>query len=236
MQLFTPRELQIFKNFQSIEPSMRIGPDMFATMGPSNAEIAYYLWDRPEDEFAPFYIFNGATLINAITLHDTDKIETTFTTSQVVLSSPDTESAVTMAKENMVKSPKHISYFMESLFSTIYAKFTLTSENLKNILKATSVMKADIIRMEFNKSSVKLSTRVKDDVTSDTYSKTIPCITELAPKYFIDVKKLGVLFGEDDYDIIIGAGKNTNNHVMHCISTTDTKLNYLIGCEPKRGK
>lgn len=234
MQLFTSRELDIFKNFQNINCTMRIGPDQFSTKAPTNSVIAYYLWNKPDD-FAPFFVYNGMNLINALNLHESDVIDTSFTTSQIVFNSPDTETAVSLSPTNVIVPPKDLNFFLDNIFSKTYAQFTLSASNLATITKATSVMKADIVRLTFDKSSVKLSTRVKDDVTTDTFSKTLPCITEFAPKYFVDISQLKLLYGHDDYTVRIGAGKNTTNYVMYFQSTTDPMLNYLIGCEPKKG-
>jgi len=227
---FTPLQIQVLKNFSSINPSQFIYDDKFITYNIEKSVIGYYptKCDFPKgvDKIG---IYNTPQFLNILsTMGEASDIEI----GKGVIKIKNEENTINyiLSNETMAASEFPVDK-LKDIFTLKEnnIEFTLTQDKIAIISKILGVMELKKIYLEYTESSKKLEVKVETEkeVSMNNYILQIKDFkTNFTPdrKIFIRPEDLNLLYKGVDYKVTV----DTSGKKALCLFKTDVKLDYLI--------
>ncbi len=230
---FTPIQLNILKNFATINPSQFLYRDKFLCYNVSKSVVALYKTDLdfPEgiDKFA---VYNLPELINIIS---------TFTEPNIEVGEKSLKITSENNKINYILSNEILQNqeFPLSKLDTVFdvkgdIVFTLTQDKISIINKIIAVMGLEKIYFEFNGKIIRISVEVEKEISMNNYILDIKDITSKNISNFkIVVPKEDFinLFKEKDYLVKIqkteeGAVIKFESDIQYVVAAKDIEKEY----------
>jgi len=215
---FSEVEINVLKNFASVNPSMVISPEGLGVINTAKSVIANYPFAKPY-AFEEFGVYEVPELLSVLGALSNPVIEA----NDKYLLIKDGESKTryfTTAKDLLPKVPA-----VENKFSQVKCEldFTLPAEKLAALFKMAAIIKAEWLFLESDGKKIRLTVGKELDTSSNTFDVTITAdiaANDLEKPVKVPLSDLKVLPG--GYDVKISTAGISR-------WTADVGATYYIG-------